>query len=360
MKKEVLKFVVLALLAIGGGPAMAAYWQWSLTAASNATSDPSINWAEGMSPSSVNDSARAMMARSAEERDDVSGKLVTAGTSTAYTLTTNQGLQTPTPVDGQLIAFTMSVTNGVAPTLAVDGGTALPIQTAPSVAVGAATLISGTPYTVKYSLSAAAWVLRNFYGNPFVIPIGAMLPYTGTTVPNANFVMPVGQAISRTTYAAYFALVGTTFGAGDGVTTFNVPDMRGRIPAGLDAMAGSANAGRLANVIAGGSAGTGNVGGSQQFTLLTGHLPPYTPAGGIAVTGTVGISGTGVPNANWNASGGSRTLQQLVAYPTGNLDNVLYTLNAAGSFSGTPQGGVSSPLTTTQPTMVVAYILRIF
>jgi hypothetical protein len=63
---------------------------WSQTAANNATADTNVNWAEGQAPSSVNDSGRGMMASLAKWRDDNAGSLVTAGTSTAYTLTTNQ------------------------------------------------------------------------------------------------------------------------------------------------------------------------------------------------------------------------------------------------------------------------------
>jgi hypothetical protein len=107
-----------------------------------------------MPPAVVNDSARAMMARLAEWRDDISGLLVTAGTSTAYTLTTNQGLQS-TPNDGQLVAFSPHVGNGTSPTLQVDGGTAFPLQTNPGV-VPFATLIQGTPYFAKFSASASA------------------------------------------------------------------------------------------------------------------------------------------------------------------------------------------------------------
>jgi len=71
-----------------------AFWSWSKAPAGNATADPTINWAEGQSPSSVNDSARAMMARVAEWRDDVSGGITSGNTSTAYTLTSNQGFDT--------------------------------------------------------------------------------------------------------------------------------------------------------------------------------------------------------------------------------------------------------------------------
>ncbi|HVU38091.1 MAG TPA: phage tail protein [Opitutales bacterium] len=52
--------------------------------------------------------------------------------------------------------------------------------------------------------------------------------YPGTTL--AGFLRCEGQAVSRTTYAALFAVLGTTFGAGDGTTTFNLPDARGGVP----------------------------------------------------------------------------------------------------------------------------------
>jgi hypothetical protein len=55
-------------------------YKWSQTASADAT----INWAEGQAPSSVNDSARAMMAATAKYRDDIAGAIVTTGTSTAY------------------------------------------------------------------------------------------------------------------------------------------------------------------------------------------------------------------------------------------------------------------------------------
>ena len=56
-------------------------------------------------------------------------------------------------------------------------------------------------------------------------------------MPNSSFVFPVGQAISRTTYSALFAIMGTTHGSGDGSTTFNLPDKRGRVVAAPDPMA---------------------------------------------------------------------------------------------------------------------------
>lgn len=132
-----------------------AFWAWSKTADSNATADGTINWAEGQSPSSVNDSARSMMARLAEYRDDTSGLLVTSGNAGAYTVTTNQGFNS-TPNDGQLIAFTPHVTNGSNATLQADNGGIFQIETSPGVDVPSATLVQGTPYVAKFSVSAGA------------------------------------------------------------------------------------------------------------------------------------------------------------------------------------------------------------
>ena len=61
----------------------------------DATADSTINWAEGQAPSSVNDSARAMMAATAKYRDDIAGAIVTSGTSTAYLVSSYQVFDTP-------------------------------------------------------------------------------------------------------------------------------------------------------------------------------------------------------------------------------------------------------------------------
>lgn len=292
------QIALLITLAAGASPAMSAFWEWSKTASSNATADPSINWSEGMSPSSANDSARAMMARAAEYRDDISGALATAGTATAYTLTTNQGLDA-VPTNGQMIAFTPNATNGVGVTLTVDGGTTYAIQTSPGVAVGAGTLVAGTPYSAKFSLSDSAWVLRDFYGNAYQIPLGGLLHSTVDTAPNSNFVLGAGQCISRTTYAAYFAAVGTRFSSCDGVSTFGVIDLRGRNAAGLDNMGGT-SANRMTNSGVGCGVNFTAVGaacGFEYHTLLTTEIPSHTHANAINDPGHTHPYGSGQPRS---------------------------------------------------------------
>lgn len=59
------------------------------------------------------------------------------------------------------------------------------------------------------------------------LPVGVVLPYVGHDTPN-EFLFCNGQAVSRTTYANLFQVIGTYYGAGDGSTTFNLPDLRGR------------------------------------------------------------------------------------------------------------------------------------
>lgn len=55
---------------------------------------------------------------------------------------------------------------------------------------------------------------------------GTVLPFAGEAAPN-GWLLCYGQAISRTTYSTLFGIIGTTYGTGDGSTTFNLPDLRG-------------------------------------------------------------------------------------------------------------------------------------
>ena len=215
-------------------------WKWSRTASSNATADATVNWAEGMSPSAVNDSGRAMMAATAKYRDDIAGAIATGGTSTAYTVASYQAFTSLANMDGKVVAFTPHTTNGATVTLNVDSLGAKPLRSAPSVELPAGVLVQGTPYLALYNNSDAVWYLHGFYGNPYNVPIGSGIPFFGSTAPNSSFVFPYGQAISRTTYSALFAVISTTYGTGDGSTTFNVPDLRGRVFAGKDDMGGVA------------------------------------------------------------------------------------------------------------------------
>lgn len=138
---------------------------WSTTASSNATADSNVNWAEGQSPGSVNNSARALMASAAMWRKDNAGVITTGGTSTAYTATSNQTLSLS---DGVTITLQMSATNGASPTLNVDSTGAKAIQSVSGTAVATGRLLINAIYTFVYRSSPDAWIVHgNFAPNEF-------------------------------------------------------------------------------------------------------------------------------------------------------------------------------------------------
>lgn len=110
------------------------------------------------------------------------------------------------------------------------------------------------------------------YGNLSGLPSGlGPLPWPTDTAP-AGWVLCYGQAIDRTAFAGLFAVIGTTFGVGDGSTTFNVPDYRGRTPFGKDDMGGVS-----ADVITDTEADTiGGTFGDEEHTLTLAEIPPHT------------------------------------------------------------------------------------
>jgi microcystin-dependent protein len=100
-----------------------------------------------------------------------------------------------------------------------------------------------------------------------VLPTGSVLAFAGSAAPS-GYLLCDGAAVSRTTYAALYAVVGTTYGTGDGSTTFNVPDGRSRTVVGAGQGAG------LTNRTRGG--GTGAAWGEESHTLSEAEMPSHT------------------------------------------------------------------------------------
>lgn len=331
------------------------FYSWFTTAGSNGSADATVNFQEGQAPSSLNDSARAMMARLREWGNDISGSIVTTGSLTAYAVATGQSFASLTALNGQIVAFTPHVTNGATVTLNCDGLGAKALRYGPSLELQSGMLIAGTPYVAIYSNADSAFYLRSFKADPYGVPLGGLMPYTGTTAPNSAFVLPFGQALSRATYATYFSLVGTTYGTGDGTTTFNILDLRGRFIAGLDNMGGSA-ASRITNA-GSGIVGTtlGAAGGAETVTVAQANLPAATLAttitdpnhshfvgvfNGVGSAGSAGIQGTAQAN-NTNTGSGQ-------------------ALSGATSITAsTALGGSGTALNKMPPAMVLPYILRV-
>lgn len=127
------------------------------------------------------------------------------------------------------------------------------------------------------------------------VPAGTLAPYAGPISAHAGAVSTsstpgqpprgwlwcAGQAVSRSDYSALFTAIGTTWGAGNGTTTFNVPDFRGRVPVGLDNMGGS-DASRISA-----SNTLGGTGGSNTITQA------MLPNASLSVSGSVTINDPG-------------------------------------------------------------------
>jgi microcystin-dependent protein len=328
-------------------------YKWSQTASSDATADSTINWAEGQAPSSVNDSARAMMAATAKWRDDIAGAIVTGGTSTAYTVSSYEVFDTLAHLGGQMIAFTPHITNGATVTLNVDSLGAKPLRSAPNTELLAGTIIQGTPYLALYSNSDGAFYLRGFYGNPYSIPLGGGMPFFASTAPNSSFVFPYGQAISRTTYSALYSLLSTTYGTGDGSTTFNIPDLRGRVLAGVDNMGGSA-ASRLTVSYFGANASTlGATGGGESHTLAASELPAHSHPNTLTDPGHSHTLATNVVTAGAGGSPQTGSSGSGFATPATTSNTTGITINNVNNTGG------GNPHAIVQPTIVCNYIIRI-
>lgn len=135
---------------------------------------------------------------------------------------------------------------------------------------------------------------------PSAVPSGVLAPYAGASAPS-GWLLCDGSAVSRTTYADLFAAIGGVFGVGDGSTTFNVPDLRGRSVFGLDNMGGT-DAGRLSvtNTLGGTGGAEKKSGSTDGYALTLSDIPPHTHS----IQGTSGGS-NGATTGQASASGSS-------------------------------------------------------
>lgn len=131
------------------------------------------------------------------------------------------------------------------------------------------------------------------------VPVGVYYPYAGliTSQDYPDKHLPCdGRAVSRTEYADLFAAIGTIYGVGNGLTTFNIPNIKGRVPVGQDVTQGE-------------FLDLGQVGGAKTHTLNSAQIPAHLHS----AFNYVGAGGT----HNWNISGGGNNQASLSTGLTG-------------------------------------------
>ena len=115
------------------------------------------------------------------------------------------------------------------------------------------------------------------------LPVGAIMPFGSDTIPD-NWLLCNGQAVSRTDYQELFNTIGTTYGSGDGFTTFNLPDLQGKIPVGKDENDEDFDT-------------LGNTGGEKEHTLTINEMPTHNHHIAVRNNNATGLYETKATNA---------------------------------------------------------------
>lgn len=226
------------------------------------TSSGIIKWGSGTAAQDVT------LARTGTRQMTLTGSEIITPGNAADTALLIKGIAAQTglllDVQDSTAASKASITNAgllTAVNIAATSG-----MTAPTMAPGTNTTAVATTAFVTAAVVA---------GVPSGIPAGSMFAWAGNAAP-AGFLLCDGSAVSRTTYATLFGAISTDWGVGDGSTTFNLPDPRGKAVIGAGTGSGLTNRVRATN------------GGAELLVLSTANLPSHDHSG---ATGSVGATG---------------------------------------------------------------------
>lgn len=231
-------------------------------------------------------------------------------------------------------------------------------------------VLAGSTLTVKTGAALAMETGAMLTGVP-VVPTGMVAPFAGSAAPE-GWLPCDGRAVSRTDYAALFAAIGTAYGAGDGASTFALPDLRGRTVAGLDDMGGTA-AGRLTGRSGGvDGAALGGTGGAESHALAEAEIAEHGHGPGSyegRASGTTESGGAHTHNLARRAGSGTNYASAYGLTGSGDGGHARDATMSAGAHthgfsaevsltgrSGTAGGG--EPHNNVQPTIVLNYIVK--
>lgn len=174
-----------------------------------------------------------------------------------------------------------------------------------------------------------------------LVPTGTILPFSGSVAP-ANALICDGSAVSRTAYAKLFSVIGTTYGVGDGSTTFHIPNLKGKIPVGLSSLENEFNY-------------LGKSGGEKAHILSSLEMPSHSHTASESAAGGHNHNVTLDYYTN-NTTGGSIHY----VHPTSGSGQVSKATSAGGEHThnislGSSGGGSSH--NNIQPYLTVNYII---
>lgn len=160
---------------------------------------------------------------------------------------------------------------------------------------------------------------RIYQAGSLLLPVGSLFPYAGAVAPG-GYLLCDGAAVSRATYADLFAAIGTTYGAGNGVSTFNLPNLQGRFAIG-------ANGSHLLS----------STGGSESNTLTALQMPAHTH------TGTTDSAGSHSHSIN---DPGHAHISR-IGYDDGNASNIPGQAPSGDADFGDSQNGMATNISGT-------------
>jgi len=249
-------------------------------------------------------------------------------------------------VDGTLTvtgATTLSTVLGIA-----SGGTGLTSFTA-----GDLMYATGSTTIAKLGIGSAGQFLKTNAGatapawstETDLCPVGSIIMYGAAAAPT-NWLLCDGTAVNRTTYADLFSAIGTTYGSGNGSSTFNVPNLQGVFPIGYDGGSSYALA-----ATGGATTDTPTLSGTNAGTTLTSAQIPAHAHGGVT---------TGWPSGSW--TGGTGATQTAIdasglSVVSGSVNLSLDNTGGGSSHTHT-WTGTSSAVDTIPPYLVVNYIIK--
>lgn len=187
------------------------------------------------------------------------------------------------------------------------------------------------------------------------VPAGIIAPFAGSIAPS-GWLLCQGQNVSRSTYAALFAVLGITYGAGDGVNTFTLPDLRGRVPVGLDSGQTEFDA-------------LGETGGAKTHTLTVAQMPAHTHTQNAhnhsASSGSAGSHSHTVFGTQTNAGGSNGVgVGDLVAgnvgynYSTSTEGSHSHSVSVSNATAVNQNTGGGSAHNNLQPYLTIVFVIK--